>query len=137
MIGRWLRMYLDWKAEKNEPPGLRSRIDRSRLIDGGRPYNGGPAAMHSERNAELATRVATVEAWLAHLSPLERRAVDYWLNEDAAAISDVAAKTGVPHDHARVFVQCIPLLIWGRFYRKGAPVDKRPRARHPPKGRGG
>jgi hypothetical protein len=110
---------MDWVAELEEldkGPGASGCTDYSQSVVMGGGGGGGAAERYVERRETRARQVAAVELWLNGLSPLERQAADYWLQDENGTITEVARAAGLEYRRMRWLAQSIPLLIWGRFY---------------------
>jgi hypothetical protein len=120
-IARWLRKYREWKAELQAGPATHSFDYSQTPVMGGRGGGSGGAPYAWAAQAEdLERRVRIIDRWLGALTPLERTAVDYWLDDGNAL--EIAAQLGLDARRARWLVNTMPLIIWAKFYD---PANKR------------
>lgn len=123
-IIRWLRCYLDWKGELSAEAGIPSVTDFSRPMVQGGGQPGGSMVNGVIRDAALAGRVSVVDLWLNSLTWGERLAAEYWLKDEDGTVTEVAVATGLDFRQAKLLCQCIPLIIWSRFYTNIPDTDR-------------
>lgn len=119
-IAAWLRKYKDWYAELHAGAPSNA-FDYSKVrVMGGPVSSGGAPQARALEVVELERKVGIIRRWLGALTPLERVAANYWI-EDRNAL-EVAAELRLEPRTARALVTTLPLIIWAKFYD---PTNKR------------
>lgn len=120
-VASWLRRYKEWTAELQAgPPSNSFDYSRTPVMGGKGAGSGGAPQARALQVVELERKVGIVKRWLGALTPLERVAALYWIED--GNVLEVAAQLGLETRRARWLIQTMPLIIWAKFYD---PSNKR------------